>query len=78
MKPPLGFGILELSEFKMENDFCKNLERWSGRIEMMLCRCVAAICKENNEALREEIMEDYAALCAAKIAIERMFSDRKD
>lgn len=78
MKPPLGFGILELSEFKMENDFCENLERWSNRIESMLHKCVVAICEENNDALREEIMKDYGALCAAKLALERMFSDRKD
>ena len=56
MKPPLGFGILELSEFKMENDFCENLERWSNRIESMLRKCVVAICEENNDALREEML----------------------
>lgn len=62
----------------MEDDFYESLERWSSRIESMLRKCVATICEENNDAIKEEIMEDYAALCAAKIAIERLFSDRKD
>ncbi|MBQ2174511.1 MAG: hypothetical protein II453_05455 [Alphaproteobacteria bacterium] len=58
----------------MENGFNKNIEEWNGRIRSMLRRSMAAMCEEESPELREEIMKDYEALCAAEIAMEKLYN----
>ena len=45
---------------------------WNSRIRSMLRRSMAAMCEEETPELREEIMKDYVALCAAEIAMEKL------